>query len=150
MIGCTVDPNSVVGVIGRVNGKKTNFTYAGLEPGTTYICNVFSYNAKMQSSARSITGRIIDGISVTTKNEEVKPLEITEDVAKEIVTTNGKVPLLKSEEVKSVKDNIVTGTKAGKLIGIFPVDVEISVKINKQTLEQKVSKPFWAFLVTGL
>ena len=147
MIGCTIDPNSVVGIIGRVNGKKTSFTYAGLKPETTYYCEAFSWNEEMKSSGGKSGDDII---STTTKNEEKKPLEITEDVAKDIVTTNGKVPLFKSEEVKSVKDNVVTGTKAGKLIGIFPVNMDISVEINKQTLEQKVSKPFWTFLVMGL
>ncbi len=89
-------------------------------------------------------------VETTTKPKVAEIGKISETEAKDIVTA-AKEPILRESEITSIDVEtpkaVVTGKKRGKLLGIFDVDVAITIEIDKVTLEQKVSKPWWVFLV---
>jgi len=77
----------------------------------------------------------------STKEIKVMPNEVSVILGTSSIETNE----LKEESEKAVYS--VTGTKKGKIIAVFPVEMKISAKVDAETGSViSIEKPWWSFL----
>jgi len=140
--------------IGGTSSKDTSGTSTQEETSTTSTISI-SKTGTGGTSIKSGEVEIVtsEKVSVTnskltmqtssgsTKEIKVMPEQVSIILGTSSIETNE----LKAEDEKAVYS--VTGTKKGKIIAVFPVEMKISAKVDAETGSVvSIEKPWWSFL----